>query len=181
MQTMTVSDTERMAMALDGEYVRHGNAWHHIDRIPNATLRAETFRAEIAPAHIVAKLSAAWVHGAAAFPRRLDLYCDRDRRADVRDRSTQRLTTTAVPADDTDDLGGVVVTSRLRTALDLLTGEEWHAELVASTRLLLEPEGDRRESVSRGVSERLTAYSAKKRQGAVRRLNEVYSLTRYTS
>lgn len=128
---------ELSALRLDGDCFGLGEATVAIDQPVDAATRALTI-ATVVPAGLVAETStAAWVHGAAPALHR-PLQCSVDR---VNGRRTvpagAALREVWFAADDVQVLGGVTVTTPLRTAFDLARLEPADAEVDRTIRALL--------------------------------------------
>jgi len=115
-----LSEAELTAACLDGHLVPIGDAFLPADAVETPALRAGSLRPLLGGALAAAGLSAAWIHGGIAFPpprhsaqrvspRRLHAIVDR--RLEYHDRR--------LPAADAERLGGVWVTTRVRTLADL--------------------------------------------------------------
>lgn len=115
-----LSAAELTAARLDGHLVELGDAFIPADAVETAALRAASLRGILSDDLAATQLSAAWIHGAAvlpparhavqrAVPRRLHQVLGR--RFVYSDR--------ALAAGDVQRIGGVSVTTRLRTLIDL--------------------------------------------------------------
>jgi hypothetical protein len=141
LDTGLFSEAERSALRLDGECVPLGLTVIPVDVPVDATVRAASLSAAVARYDLVVDLrTAAWVHGALpSLPRSLTLAVDIDRA-----RRTKLIRPAPrearFRADDVARLGGVLVTTPLKTAFDLLRLEDG-ADTAAVALLLLRGEG----------------------------------------
>ncbi|GAA5197924.1 type IV toxin-antitoxin system AbiEi family antitoxin [Microbacterium jejuense] len=130
-----LSRAELTAACLDGHLVALGDAYIPADAVETAALRAGSLARVLGEALAATHLSAAWIHGALPQPpdrhtvqravaRRLHVVPDRH----VRYRDT------AVPDEDLELLGGVRVTTPVRTLIDLARATD--AAHGRATRLL---------------------------------------------
>jgi hypothetical protein len=121
LDTEQFGEAERGAVAVEAQHAPLGLTVVPADVPVDAVVRAASLTAAVARHDLVVDLgSAAWVHGAVAdLPRPLTLAVDR---------SHARRTRTVFPPpreallrrDDVERLGGVLVTTPLKTAFDLL-------------------------------------------------------------
>ena len=116
-----LSIAERAAMRLDGDLVDLAHSARHVDRVDSPADRLRSLRLPLTSAHIVSGLAAAWVHGAAPLPDTIDVATLRHRRAEVP--AGCRALIRRVALHTCLDVDGVRVTSRLRTAVDLLADD----------------------------------------------------------
>lgn len=123
--TAVFSVGELAAMSLDKDLVKvYGDAYRctSIDESPQ--MRAAALMTQV-PASLASRaaigwLSAAWVYGAAPPPQKIDLLVDIDNRTGaLPSRSGCRLHEVKLPRNDLIRLGGTLVTSTLRTAVDV--------------------------------------------------------------
>ncbi|MFL0409802.1 hypothetical protein ACH0AH_01345 [Microbacterium paludicola] len=114
-----LSPAELSAALLDGELARVGGAFAPGDALESPELRAATLRPILGDTLVAIGRSAAWVHGALGLPpdvhhvQRGPHGTTRPVRRDVRFRDT------AIESADTVLLGGVRVSSRSRTLVEL--------------------------------------------------------------
>jgi hypothetical protein len=124
-----LSPAELTAACLDGDLVGLGDAYIPADAVETTALRAGSLAPRLGDSLAATHLTAAWIHGALPQPpsrhtvqravsRRL--HRSPDRQLVYRD--------LAVPADDLQIIGGIRVTTPLRTLVDLArTDDERHA------------------------------------------------------
>ena len=113
-------EAELHAALLDGDLVRVGGAFCTIDTIIGAEHRAASVAAEVTSRAIAELHTAAWIYGLLPdVPRRLFLCVDAT--SGFRPQSTARQVFQEVVIEDGDviSVGGLAVTTPLRTALDL--------------------------------------------------------------
>ncbi len=125
---------ELQAGVLDGELMRIGGAYCAIDTIIGSRDRAASIATEVAVRSIAERQTAGWVYGVVdELPRRLQLCVTS--RSNVRPTSSQRCVFREVVLDDTDVvmIGGLCVTTPLRTAIDIARIDEEFSILTAST------------------------------------------------
>ena len=127
---------ERSAMRLDGDLVDLAHSARHVDRVDSPADRLRSLRLPLTSAHIVSGLAAAWVHGVAPLPSTIDVATLRHRRADVPVGCRALIRRVALHTCLTVD--GVRVTSRLRTAVDLLADDVHDAAAQTAIRLLVD-------------------------------------------
>lgn len=105
---------------LDGELVRVGGAFCAVDTVIGTQHRAASIAAEVPGYSVAERLAAAWIYGVVNDqPSRLQLCVNAQ--ANVRPTSSARYVFREVVLndDDTNLIGGLPVTTPLRTALDL--------------------------------------------------------------
>ncbi|RDV43488.1 hypothetical protein DOE76_17620 [Leifsonia sp. ku-ls] len=169
---------ELLALCLDGQVYRVGDAFASADTPDGPELRAHAF-ARTAPAWTVAdRGSAAWIHGTRASPPPLPQVCvpPSHRGGGMLARLDTAYRTLA--ADETVALSGIRVTSPLRTAHDLLCSPGGFSDADAlEVRHLLLLAGE----TPAGVDDRLRAMRRRGRDLARSRLPLVAraSLTRH--
>lgn len=124
-----LSRAELSAACLDGHLVELGDAYIPADAVETAALRAGSLARLLGASLAATHLTAAWIHGALPWPparhtvqravgRRLHIVPDH--RIVYRD--------LAVPAEDLHSVGGVLVTTPVRTLVDLARhGDPAHA------------------------------------------------------
>jgi len=131
-----LSAAELAAACLDGHLIALGDAYIPADAVETAALRAGSLLPLLGDSLAASGMSAAWIHGAAPEPpvrhrvqratsRRLHIVIDR--RLDYHD--------TPIPERDLVRMGGVSVTSPLRTLIDLARADT-AAEAAAGRALL---------------------------------------------
>jgi hypothetical protein len=130
---------ELRALVLDGEAFRVDDCVAPLDEIPGPTLRAAALAAELPPRLIAEQHSAAWIWGAQQAPPERHEVC-----ADITARTRPALGAllsvreVVLLHDDTATLGGLVVTTPMRTAIDLTRFvTEWNDTEAAIVRVLL--------------------------------------------
>lgn len=120
---------ELQAGVLDGELVRVGDAYCAIDTIIGSDHRAASIAAEVASWSIAERFTAAWVYGIVERqPRRLQLCVNSNNK--VRPFSSQRYEYREVVLGEheTTLIGGLAVTTPLRTALDIVRTDKDYSE-----------------------------------------------------
>ncbi|UAJ77963.1 hypothetical protein IT072_11735 [Leifsonia sp. ZF2019] len=129
---------ELLALVLDGQAYRVGDAFAPIDTPDTPALRASALRAAVPRRAIAERATAAWIHGARSSPPVRPQVClrppDRGARIPVSVDSRQRRLT----AHETTMIGPLAVTTPLRTAADLvLTAAEFSEPDALEVRHLL--------------------------------------------
>lgn len=127
---------ELHAGVLDGELMRVGEAYCAIDTVVGPSQRAASIATVVAPWAIAERFTAAWIHGVIHDqPRRLQLCVDSQ--DNVRPLSSQRFAFREVVLNhnETMPVGGLRVTSPLRTALDIA---RTHEEFTAATNKVVQ-------------------------------------------
>ena len=110
---------ELCSARLNGELFTVGECWYPIDEIDNESLRAASL-APLMPARaILERMTAAWVYGLTAEPRRHHLCVSVTARVHVVPSPRIQLREVALGASDTILFGDVRVTTPLRTVVDL--------------------------------------------------------------
>lgn len=137
-----LSIAERSAMRLDGDLVDLGQTARHVDRVDSPAARLRSLGLPLTSAHIVSGLAAAWVHGAAPLPTVIDVATLRHRRADVPAGCRPLIRRVALHTCLAVD--GVHVTSRIRTAVDLLADDDFDDVARTAVRLLVDDERELR-------------------------------------
>ena len=115
---------------LDGELVRIGDAYCAIDAVIGSEQRAESIATEVPHWAIAERLTAAWVYGVIdAQPQRLHLCVTSQSK--IRPLSSSRCSFREVVLSDSDvvAIGGLSVTSPLRTVLDIARIDEGFSKL----------------------------------------------------
>lgn len=116
-----LSTAELTAARLDGDLVEIGEAFMPADAVETRELRAASFRAVAGAHRAVTHASAAWVHGAIPEPPLVQTLqrAGRTRSAFPVD-ARIRFRDVALPASDIETISGVVVTTPVRTLVDLV-------------------------------------------------------------
>lgn len=119
-----LSLAELAAARLDGDVVEVGEAFMPADVVEGPEIRAASLRPLVAPGLALTHESAAWVHGALADPpvRHSVQRCTERRRNHVLDHRLH-YRDLQLPARETVHLGGMPVSSRVRTLCDLLRAD----------------------------------------------------------
>ena len=166
-----LSIAERSAMRLDGDLFDLAESATHADRVVSPADRVRALRLPLGPAHIVSGLAAAWVHGVAALPTTVDVATLRHRRADVP--AGCRALIRRVALDTCLQVDGVRVTSRLRTAVDLLADDPYDDAARIAIRLLVDDVEAVRRAIGvsgrRSVARSLERLAALEAQAALSR------------
>lgn len=111
---------ELTALVLDGEAYRLDACVAPIDELPAPVLRARALASELVPRLIVEQRTAAWVWGAISrAPATLEVCSDNTARARPPLSPRLRVREVVILHEDVADLGGIAVTTPLRTAIDL--------------------------------------------------------------
>ncbi|HUG51458.1 MAG TPA: type IV toxin-antitoxin system AbiEi family antitoxin [Terrimesophilobacter sp.] len=113
-------EAELCAARLDGEVYGIDECFSPIDEVERPLTRANAL-ASITPARFIAEQrTAAWVHGALAFPPAVHQFCVAAR-ARAKPSHGSRMTVREVEIDDREiqSFGGIRVTTPLRTVVDL--------------------------------------------------------------
>ena len=181
--------SELLALCLDGQLYRVGEAFATLDTPESVALRAEAFSLSAPRGTIADRGTAAWIHGTRPEPpARVQVCVDATRRggrlpSEVDGREC------ILAAGDTVRIGGVLVTSAARTAMDLLlTEKQFPRERAEEVRRLLDLSHEDAQSLARRLRRRPRPGSAR----GIERLDRVASalsespvgqpaLTRYTS
>jgi len=108
-----------MCAGLDGEVFPLGACWCPIDQIDGPSLRAASLAPLVPARGIVERASAAWVYGFAAEPREHELCVDVRARAHVLPSTRVHIREVVCSEFDVQSLGGLRVTTPLRTVVDL--------------------------------------------------------------
>jgi len=118
--TADFSEAELSALVLDGTLYRVGDCFCVIDQLPSPALRAESLALVLPHRLIAERLTAAWVWGALLDAPASHQVCV-DIRSRVRPPGTRRLIVreVVISEEETEDFGGIRVTTPLRTTLDL--------------------------------------------------------------
>jgi hypothetical protein len=162
MLPVVLSIAERSAMRLDGDLVDLAESATHVDRVVSPADRVRSLRLALGSAHIISGLAAAWVHGAATLPAVVDVATLRHRRADVP--AGCRALIRRVALDTCLRIDGVRVTSRLRTAVDLLADDPYDERARVAIGLLVDDVDEARRAIGvsgrRGVARSLERLAA---------------------
>jgi len=128
------------ALVLDGEAYRIDDCVAPVDEIEGPGLRAAALAAELPPRLIAEQHSAAWIWGAQASPpRRHEVCADITARARPAHGALLSVREVVLLHDDTALLAGLLVTTPMRTAIDLARFvPEWNSDEAAIVRTLLE-------------------------------------------
>ncbi|TFD78881.1 hypothetical protein [Cryobacterium psychrophilum] len=110
---------ELMCASLDGEVYPLGACWCPIDQIDGPSLRAASLAPLVPARGIIERASAAWVYGFLAEPREHELCVDVHARAHVLPSTHVHLREVVCSDVDIRALGGLRVTTPLRTVVDL--------------------------------------------------------------
>lgn len=177
-------DPERQAMRLDGEVYRLADGY-----LPIAVPDVPTTRAVATLAHrprrlVAARLTAAWIWGAiSSAPRRGEYLVDIDARWRPQPAEAIDVVESVIHPGDIDVLGGVAVTTPLRTAVDLARFRSEFTPADAAAVVVLARQGGFSLADSLGVMNRGRNLAGK--QLATERLTAALAdqpeLTRYTS
>lgn len=168
--------SELLALCLDGQLYRVGDAFATLDTPESAALRADAFAAGSPRGTIADRGTAAWIHGSRPRPpQRLQVCVDASRRGgrlpgDVDGRQC------IIRPGDTVRFGRVLVTSPSRTAMDLLlTEKEFTPERFDEVVYLQRLSGGDTEALARTLRRRARPGSARALQrledGAMARSN----------
>ncbi|WP_435744931.1 type IV toxin-antitoxin system AbiEi family antitoxin [Microbacterium sp. PMB16] len=118
-----LSLAELSAARIDGHVVDIGDAYFPADLVEGPDVRASSLATLVRPGMAASGPSAAWIHGAGDSPPAVH-HVKRavDRR--LRARTSTRLVfhDTVLPASDQQSIGGIAVSTPVRTMLDLATG-----------------------------------------------------------
>lgn len=115
-----LSQAELTAACLDGDLVGVGDAYIPADAVETPSLRAGSLTRILGDTLAATHLTAAWIHGALPLPpARHTVQRAVDRRLHLRPAHRVVYRDLAVPARDLQLIGGVRVTSPVRTIVDL--------------------------------------------------------------
>lgn len=120
--TLSASDlsmAELMSARLDGEVYSLGESWCPIDEIDGPPVRAASLAPLVPRRAIIERLSAAWVYSLVPEPAQHEFCVDLDARAHTHPSPRLHLREVVCPGSDTEEIGGVRVTTPLRTVIDL--------------------------------------------------------------
>ena len=119
-------EAELHAERLDGDLRQLAGAFCGVDVPSSVALRGEAIAPAIPPGLIAERRTAAWVHGMSEqFPRPLQLCIRSTARVRVLESPEREVRQSVFADDDLERAGPVVVTTRLRTLVDLLRWEPW--------------------------------------------------------
>jgi hypothetical protein len=110
---------ELCSARLDGEIFALGDSWWAVDNPDSAAFRARTLRPLVTEGAIAERFSAAWIYGLSAEPPQHQFCTDADARLHLQPQAGLRLRSVACSAEHTVLLGGLLVTTPLRTVADL--------------------------------------------------------------
>lgn len=132
---------ELSALRLDGDCFSLGDCLVAVDQPVDKATRAATIAATVRPGRVAERRTAAWVHGATWLLQR-PLQCSIDRSQGRRTVPAGRdVREVWFAPQDVQLLGGVTVTTPLRTAIDLARLEPDRPDLDAVIRTLLSMAG----------------------------------------
>ncbi|KGJ79197.1 hypothetical protein GY21_05975 [Cryobacterium roopkundense] len=120
--TLSTADlplAELMCARLDGEVYPLGECWCPIDEIDSPNLRAASLAPLLPRRAIIERHSAAWVYDLCPEPAQHEFCVDLGARTHAQPSPRRHLREVVCPTDDTAELGGVRVTTPIRTAIDL--------------------------------------------------------------
>lgn len=139
---------ELQSLAADGilsQFHQHGFTLPEAPASPQLRARAaaNAVPAAVRQRVVAGRMTAAWIYGCAAEPDKLALLVDAKRRiSGLRNTRGCTLHEVRLGPFDVVSMGGLMVSSPLRTALDIALHVEAHRALPALTRLLARPEKD---------------------------------------
>lgn len=139
---------ELQSLAADGllaQFHQHGYTLPDMSASPQLRARAaaNTVPAAIRQRVVAGRMTAAWIYGCAAEPDRLALLVDAKRRiSSLRNTRGCTLHEVRLGPFDVVSLGGLMVSSPLRTALDIALHVETQRAIPALEGLLARPEND---------------------------------------
>lgn len=110
---------ELCSAKLDGELVAVGEGWSPVDLPVGEAVRAQAAALLVPPRVIAERMTAAWIFGLVPEPTRHHFCVDARTRAHVPPSSRIQLREVSCTTDDTLVLGGLRVTTPLRTVVDL--------------------------------------------------------------
>jgi hypothetical protein len=110
---------ELCCASLDGELVPVGEGWSPVDLPVGEAVRAQAAALLVPPRLIAERMTAAWIFGMAPEPTRHHFCVDARSRAHVPPSSRIQLREVRCTTDDTVVLGGLRVTTPMRTVVDL--------------------------------------------------------------
>lgn len=164
-RTVTLSPTELRAAELDGELTRVGDAFLPIDVPVGAADRARSLSAVRRESRLfVQRRSAAWVYGWCAEPATPSLAASIGSRVPSGTRMRTGARELVIDADDLQLVGGVLVTTPVRTLLDLARADDDECPL-ADLHRMIELSGLGADAVLEALSAaRRAPYTARARQ-----------------
>jgi len=119
---------ELCAARLDGEVYAIDECYAPIDEVPDARLRAAAVRALAGDRAVAERDSALWIYGIRAEPPHRHTLCvPRDHRVTLERTPRTIVRETRLQAGDTQWIGGLAVTTPVRTGFDLLRSTEFGA------------------------------------------------------
>lgn len=110
---------ELCSAKLDGELIAVGEGWSPVDLPVIESVRAQAAALLVPPRVIAERMTAAWIYGLVPEPTPHHFCVDARSRAHVVPSSRLRLREVICAAGDTAALGGIRVTTPLRTVIDL--------------------------------------------------------------
>ncbi|WP_375400276.1 hypothetical protein [uncultured Amnibacterium sp.] len=132
---------ELSALQLDGDCFSLGDCLVAVDQPVDAATRAATIAVTVRPGLVAERRTAAWVHGATWLLQR-PLQCSIDRSQGRRTVPAGRdVREVRFAPQDVQVIGGVTVTTPLRTAIDLARLEPDHPDIDRMIRTLLRMAG----------------------------------------
>ena len=170
---------ELLALCLDGQLYRIGEAFATLDTPESAALRAEAFAVGAPRGTIADRGTAAWIHGTRPEPpHRLQVCVDATRRGGRLPSELDGRECVLAPG-DTVRLGGVLVTSPARTAMDLLlTEKRFPPERMHEVRYLLRLSGEDPADLTRRLRRRPRPGSSRAIQRLARLAPDVAAVSR---
>lgn len=132
-----LSGAELTAACLDGHLVALGDAYMPADAVETAALRAGSLARILGDTLAATHLTAAWIHGVLhAPPVRHTVQRAVSRRLHVVPDRHLVYRDLMVPAHELQRLGGVLVTTPVRTLADLARGDEGHRRAAAQLAVI---------------------------------------------
>lgn len=127
---------ELASARLDGELFQQADAWLPIDTADSPTSRARSLRMMAPPNAVAERRTAAWIYGLGSEPSRHQFSVDVHHRSRKPDDPRFQLREVLLDRRETVSVGGLGLTTPLRTAADLArwgagTGEPTDVELLA--------------------------------------------------
>jgi AbiEi antitoxin C-terminal domain len=128
------------ALVLDGEVYRVDDCVAPVDEIEGPRLRAAALAAELPPRLIAEQHSAAWIWGAQQLPPpRHEVCADITARARPAQGALLSVREVVLLHEDTAPLAGLLVTTPMRTAIDLARFvPQWNEDEATIVRILIE-------------------------------------------
>jgi hypothetical protein len=165
---------ELLALCLDGELFRVGDAFACPDTPDTPELRARSLLGSLPDDAILERGTAAWVHGTRSSPPGVPQVCRRPGAVGGRPATPVDLRRRVLPGDDVTMVGPVAATTPLRTAADLMLQPRFGEQDALEVRHLLQlagappgalhpllprGRGGRQRAAERQADERLVAVS----------------------